>query len=85
MHDSAMLISTRARVVWTQQDKKLLNRCAKLFNEKGDKLELKCGNLTCPEPKMTLAKDDTDPGGRVLRCGCTDRHFQSANLPRRVF
>lgn len=71
----ALLINTRTRDVWTYDEKRLLDRLARIFNEHGDKLALTCGNATCPDPKMALAADDTDPAGRVLRCGCKDRHF----------
>jgi hypothetical protein len=69
------LISTRQRVVWTLAERKRLDRCAKDFNSHGDKLQLRCGNMTCPEPTMHLAADWSAPGGAVLRCGCTDRVF----------
>ena len=62
-------------MVWTTDERKLLGRVAKVFNMHGDKFLLRCGNLTCPDPRMMLLVDDTAPGGRVLRCGCTDRHF----------
>jgi hypothetical protein len=70
-----LLISTRQRVVWTIDERKRLDRCAKDFNAHGDKLQLKCGQLTCPDPRIHLAADFNEPGGAVLRCGCTDRVF----------
>lgn len=73
--EAAMLVNTRARVVWTTDEKKLLNRLAKVFNMHGDKLLLRCGNQTCPEPSIALARDDSAPTGAVLRCGCSDRLF----------
>jgi hypothetical protein len=70
-----LLISTRTRVVWTLAERKRLDRCAKDFNVHGDKLQLRCGQMTCPDPTMHLAADFSAPGGAVLRCGCTDRVF----------
>lgn len=67
--------NTRQRTVWTRDEKKLLDRLAKVFNMHGDKLQLRCGNPVCPDTRMTLAQDATSPGGMVLRCGCTDRVF----------
>jgi hypothetical protein len=73
--EAALLISTRQRVVWTSDEKKLLNRLSKIFNAHGDKLLLVCGNTTCLEQRMILAQDQSNPGGMVLRCGCSDRCF----------
>lgn len=73
--EAALLINTRLRVVWTHDEKRLLTRLSKIFNTHGDKLQLRCGNVTCPDSRMVLAQDDTAPGGRVLRCGCSDRVF----------
>lgn len=73
--DSAMLISTRDREVWTTDEKKRLDRCAKDFNIHGDKLLLVCGNPCCPDARMILQQDASSPGGMVLRCGCRDRVF----------
>jgi len=70
-----LLISTRRRVVWTTDERKHLDRCAKDFNVHGDKLQLRCGQMTCPDPTIHLAVDFHAPGGAVLRCGCTDRLF----------
>ena len=73
--ESAMLITTRLRVVWTTDEKKRLSRCAKDVNQHGDKLLLVCGHDTCPDQRITLQQDGSAPGGMVLRCGCTDRLF----------
>lgn len=70
-----MLINTRNRVVWTTDEKKHLDRAARDFNSHGDKLLLLCGNVVCPDARMTLQQDVSSPGGMILRCGCTDRHF----------
>jgi len=70
-----LLISTRTRVVWTLAERKRLDRCAKDFNVHGDKLQLRCGQITCPDPTIHLAAKFDEPGGAVLRCGCTDRVF----------
>lgn len=75
MNESALLISTRRRVVWTIAERRLLDKVAKAFNVHGDKFKLVCGSEVCPSPQIALAQDDTNPAGRVLRCGCTDREF----------
>lgn len=72
------ILTGRERVVWTKADKKILDRCAKLFNMHGDKLLLKCGNPVCPDHNMHLLEDISAPGGMVLRCGCHDRVFTHA-------
>lgn len=73
MNDAAMLISSRRRVVWTNDERRLFDRVARFVNAHGDKLSLRCGSPVCTEPTMTVAHDNSHPGGRVLRCGCTDR------------
>lgn len=73
--DSALLLSTRTREVWTTDEQKRLNRTSKDFNAHGDKLLLVCGRQTCPDHRMVLLQDASCPGGMVLRCGCTDRVF----------
>jgi hypothetical protein len=73
--DLALQINTRTRVVWTTDERKRLDRCAKDFNQHGDKLLLKCGQMLCPDPRIHLAAAFDAPGGAVLRCGCTDRVF----------
>ena len=75
MSDGALLISNRQRVVWTKDERRPLDRVAKVFNAHGDKFQLVCGSPFCPEPSIVLEKDSSDPGGRVLRCGCRDRVF----------
>ena len=71
--NGAFIISTRNREVWTLDEKKHLDRCAKDVNSHNDKLQLVCGNQTCPDRQIVLARDQTAPGGIVLRCGCKDR------------
>lgn len=73
--EAAMLISTRQRVVWTTDEKKHLDRCARDFNSHGDKLLMLCGNPVCPEQRITLQQDGSSASGMVLRCGCSDRVF----------
>jgi hypothetical protein len=75
MSDAGLLISTHQRVVWTRDERRLLDRVAKVFNAHGDKFKLVCGSPVCPEPSIVLRDDDSHPGGRVLRCGCRDRVF----------
>lgn len=73
--NGALIISTREREVWTYENKRRLDRLAHDLNTANVVLMLKCANPLCPDPQMTLAQDDTHAGGRVLRCGCRDRHF----------
>lgn len=68
-------VNTRQRVVWTTDERRLLDRLSKVFNQHADKLLLRCGNPVCPDNRIMLAIDDSNPGGRVLRCGCSDRCF----------
>lgn len=76
LDDSFVLdLRERIRVVWTTDEKKLLNRLAKIFNMHGDRLLMRCGNQTCPDNSIRLHVDATQPTGAVLRCGCTDRVF----------
>lgn len=79
MSASALLISTRRRVVWTVAERRLLDKVAKVFLVHGDKFQLKCGSAVCPSPQIVTAQDDSNPGGRVLRCGCSDRHFSQVH------
>lgn len=65
----------RLRVVWTTDEKKLLSRLSKIFNMHGDKLLMRCGNVTCADAVIRLHVAPDQPTGAVLRCGCTDRVF----------
>lgn len=79
MHDSALLISTRDRIVYTKADGQALDRCAKQLNAHGDKMLVVCGNATCPSQKIVMVPDHTAGGrGMILRCGCRDRIFEKA-------
>lgn len=66
---------TRIRAVWTPDEKRQLDRIARIFNAHGDVLLFKCGDRNCPDRVIKLANDPTDPNGRILQCGCTDRVF----------
>lgn len=77
--NGALIISTRDREVWTHDNKRLLDRLAVLLNSAEVALQLRCRRVTCPDPQIVMVQDDTDPNGRVLRCGCKDRHIE----PRR--
>lgn len=79
MNESGYLISTRRRVVWTIAERRQLDKVAKMFNVHGDKFKLVCGSPVCPSPDIALAQDDTNPAGRVLRCGCSDRVFSQVH------
>lgn len=69
------ILSTRTRVVWTPDEKRQLDRVARIFNAHGDVFLMKCGHRTCPDRVIKLASDPTDPNGLILQCGCTDRIF----------
>ena len=73
MRESELLINTRIRVVWDHDDVRRMKRFAAFVLSRGDQMRLRCGTATCPAPDITVHKDDSDPVGRVLRCGCTDR------------
>lgn len=64
---------TRRRVVWTSDEKKKLDRAAKVVASHGDVIRLRCGSPVCPDHAIVLAEEGTGYRGRVLRCGCTDR------------
>lgn len=74
MH-GALLISTRAREVWTYEQKRRIDRMASDLRTAQVHLLLQCGNPTCPDPQMRVVPDGSSPNGRILRCGCKDRHF----------
>lgn len=76
--EAAMLVSTRQRVVWTMDEKKRLDRTARDFNGHGDKFLMRCGNPVCPDDRMFVHLDSSQPTGAVLRCGCTDRVFSTS-------
>jgi hypothetical protein len=80
MSESALLISTRRRVVWTVDEHKLFLRVARNIAVHGDKLLLRCGKATCPDQAIVIHQDATDPSGAVLRCGCTDRVMEPAGM-----
>ncbi len=73
--NGAYILSTREREVWSYENKRHLDRLAHMLSTAGVKLLLRCDNPVCPDQQIVLAKDDSDPGGRVLRCGCKDRSF----------
>lgn len=73
--ESPVVTLTRIRAVWTPDDKRQLDRIAKMVHDHGDVFQLKCGDTNCPDRRIKLASDPTDPNGRILRCGCTDRVF----------
>lgn len=72
--EAEMLISTRLRVLWTQDELRAVNRAHKILAAHTDRLQMSCGNELCPDQLITMHKAD-DRGKRVLvlRCGCTDR------------
>lgn len=76
----ALDISTRKREDWTRDERRVIDRAAKLLHGHGVAMKLACGSPVCPDPTLHV-----EPGAfdSVLRCGCTDRHFQRP-LPTRT-
>lgn len=72
--NGALLISTRNREVWLNENMKLLMRLCKMLNSAEVGIDLHCQSPVCPDPKIRMTRDDTDPGGRILQCGCKSRH-----------
>lgn len=75
--NGALLISTRDREVWVHENKRKLDRLAEMLLSADVGLGLRCLRATCPDPQIVMVRDDTDPAGRILRCGCKDRHVES--------
>lgn len=70
------ILSTRQREVWTYEQKRRLDRIAADLHTAEVRLILECNAPCCPDPTIHLVEDDHTPGGRMLQCGCTQRHFQ---------
>lgn len=70
------ILGARIREVWPKDERKILDRCAKLFNSHGDKLMMRCGYPLCTDPDIRLYPDPLKPNWMVLRCGCRDRAFE---------
>lgn len=69
---------SRTRDVWTNDERRLFDRAAKMVRSHGDLMLLRCGSDLCPDRAITLEADASDARGAVLRCGCTDRSFARA-------
>ena len=65
----------RHREVWLLSEWKLLDRAARLCNERGIGLGLKCQIDGC---RGFIQRIDSDVSGPILRCDCTDRNFVRA-------
>lgn len=81
------LISGRQRDVYTDDERRLLDRCSKMLIRHGDKIQIRCGATSCPDPVVRLVESQTESGGAVLRCGCSDRVLSWDTLkptPQRV-
>lgn len=77
--NGAILISTKVREDWTYENKLLIDKLALKLHSARVTLEMQCKAPACPDPRIRLVREDTDPAGRVLECGCTRRFFE----PRR--
>lgn len=73
--DLALDVNIRQRQVWTNDEKKHLDRAAKVLLSHADRMLMLCGKALCPDPRIQLVRDGDSPRGAVLRCGCTDREF----------
>lgn len=64
---------SRAREVWTPDEKRLLDRATKLLESRGVELFMGCGETQCKgTPIERLSNAD---GGMTLRCAHKDRVF----------
>ncbi len=67
------LISDRKRDVYTDDERRLFDRACKMLTRHGDKVQLRCGASSCPDPVVKIVDAPRESGGAVLQCGCTDR------------
>ena len=75
---SGLLVPTsvaRHREVWLLSEWKLLDRAARLCEERGVRLTLSCRGAGC---RGVIMRADEDAAGPVLRCDCSDRTFVRA-------
>lgn len=80
---TGLIISTRQREVWTHENKRHLDRLCKMLLSAEVTLLLRCANPVCPDQKITMVRDQTDPGGRILQCGCKNRFFETRSPGRK--
>lgn len=76
-HTSGLLVPesvARRREVWTREDWKVVNRAAKVLNDRHVGTLMRCRVPECPSPVLEATRELD--GGLLLRCGCTDRHFR---------
>ena len=64
------LTTERAREVWSRDERKALERVAKLCALRGVRFLLTCGREGCRE---TIERVEDATGQLVLRCACSDR------------
>lgn len=74
------ILSNRAREVWTYDNKRLLDRMCTLLHSANVRVLLECSAPLCPSPLIVLVRDERVPSARLLRCGCTDRHFEPRGM-----
>jgi hypothetical protein len=65
----------RHREVWLMSEWKLLDRAARLCEERGVRLTLACRVEGC---RGLIQRVDDDASGPILRCDCSDRVFVRA-------
>lgn len=69
-----LLLSTRQTEHWTRDERRVIDRAAKLLNQRGVKMLLVCASELCPDQRLRLA-EGRRPGEVSLRCGHLDRLF----------
>lgn len=78
----ALIISTKNREDWTYENKMLLDKLATRLHSAAVTLEMQCKRQTCPDPRICITRDPTDPSGLILECGCTRRFFEPSRGQR---
>lgn len=77
-HAAKAAAAGRKREVWTNADRMLFDRFAKMVRGHGDRVLLKCGAELCPDRVMKLEEAPGEDRGAALVCGCTVRVFSKA-------
>ncbi len=72
-----LIVSSRTREVWMYENKRLLDRLAKMLNSAEVSMKLECNAPGCPDPRLRLVEDQQEPTSRVLQCGCKNRAFET--------
>lgn len=76
--NGALIVSTKDREVWIYERHKKITEVATLLQSAGVSLVMHCKSPACPDPRIRLVGDHTDPEGRILECGCKRRILEHA-------